>query len=411
MNSSFGAKMAVGPEGKLRIMYPRSRRRFLAEGAKALGALTLAQHPARLLSQGDPSVGHGPRDEYWTAAVADLERRLPRLLEEFRVPGLSLALIRNSKIAWQRGFGVLDTASRARVDNDTVFSAQSMSKPVFAYVVMKLCEQRALRLDAPLTEYTREHFVEGDPRLELITARRVLSHTTGLPNLRSRNEPLKLSFTPGEKWSYSGEAYFYLQSVITRLRGRADPNNCRKYEADLNVCASDFDAYMKTNILRPFGMASSGYLWTPQSAKVMARPHDENGNPLPYRRPTTSDVARYGAMGGLLTTPSDFAKLLIEIIAPKPPDKFRLGADSRQEMLRPQVKVPSGEIASSWALGWRVLHTDDGDFIAHGGDGRGFHSMSVASVGRRTGFVVMTNGENGWQIIQKHLMTKIGRLI
>lgn len=143
----------------------------------------------------------------------------------------------------------------------------------------------------------------------------------------------------------------------------------------------------------------------------MARPHDENGNPVPYRKPTTADVARYGAMGGLLTTPSDCAKFLIEIIAPKPPDKFRLVADSLQEMLRPQLKVSSGEMASSWALGWQVLHTDDEDFITHGGDGRGFHLMSVASVGRRTGFVVMTNGENGWQIIQKHLMTKIGQLI
>ena len=79
--------------------------------------------------------------------------------------------------------------------------------------------------------------------------------------------------------------------------------------------------------------------------------------------------------------------------------------------LRPQVKVPPGETASSWALGWQVLHTDHGDFIAHGGDGHGFHSMSVASIGRRSGFVVMTNGENGWQIIQKYLMTKIGELI
>ena len=76
----------------------------------------------------------------------------------------------------------------------------------------------------------------------------------------------------------------------------------------MNVCESDFDAYIKTNILRPFGMASSGYQWTGQSAKVMAHPHDENGNPLPYRKPTTADVVRYGAMGGLLTTPSDFAK-------------------------------------------------------------------------------------------------------
>ena len=69
-------------------MYLWSRRRFLAEGAKALGVLTLAQYPARLLSQGDSSVGDAPTDEYWTAAVADLETRLPRLLEEFRVPGL-----------------------------------------------------------------------------------------------------------------------------------------------------------------------------------------------------------------------------------------------------------------------------------------------------------------------------------
>lgn len=392
-------------------MHLRSRRRFLAESAKALGAVTLAQHPARLLSQDDLSVGNERRDEHWAAAVADVEKRLPRLLEEFRVAGLSLAIIRNSKIAWQRGFGVKDKVSQARVDDHTVFSAQSMSKPAFAYVVMKLCEERALGLDTPLTEYTPERFVEGDPRLELITARRILSHTTGLPNLRSRDEPLKISFTPGERWSYSGEGYFYLQFVITHLRGRTDPQACRTYEAGLRVCATDFNVYMKKNILHPFDMASSGYLWTPRLEKVMARPHDENGNPLPYRKPTAADVARYGAMGGLLTTPSDFAKFLIEIIAPKPPDKFRLGAASRQEMLRPQVKVPLGKMASSWALGWQVLHTDHGDFIAHGGDGRGFHSMSVASPGRQTGFVVMTNGENGWQIIQKHLMTEIGRLI
>jgi CubicO group peptidase (beta-lactamase class C family) len=392
-------------------MYLSSRRGFIARGAKTLASLTLAQHAARLSSQDDLSGVNGQGDEHWAAVAADLEKRLPVLLEEFRVPGLSLAIIRNSKIAWKRGFGVRDRASQARVDTHTVFSAQSMSKPVFAYAVMKLCEERALSLDTPLTEYTPEHFLEGDPRLELINARKVLSHTTGLPNLRGRNEPLKINFTPGEKWSYSGEGYFYLQSVITRLRGRTDPKDCRKYEADLSVCATDFDGYMKSHILRPFGMASSGYLWTQQLAKVMARPHDENGNPLPYRKPTREDVARYGAMGGLLTTPSDFADFLIEIIAPKPPNNYRLAADSLQEMVRPQVKVPSVEIASSWALGWQVLHTEHGDFIAHGGDGRGFHSMSVASLRRRTGFVVMTNGENGWQIIQKHLMTEIGRLI
>src|SRR5581483_1339646 len=62
------------------------------------------------------------------------------------------------------------------VDNHTLFSAQSMSKPVFAYVVMKLCEEGAFSLDTPLAGYTPEHLLEGGPRIELITARRLLSH-------------------------------------------------------------------------------------------------------------------------------------------------------------------------------------------------------------------------------------------
>ena len=72
------------------------------------------------------------------------------------------------------------------VDYDTVFEAQSMSKPVFAYRVMKLCEQGVLDLDTPLTKYTPDIFLKGDPRLELITPRRVLSHTTGFPNCARR---------------------------------------------------------------------------------------------------------------------------------------------------------------------------------------------------------------------------------
>jgi CubicO group peptidase (beta-lactamase class C family) len=74
-----------------------------------------------------------------------------------------------------------------------------MSKPVFAYAVMKLCEKGVMDLDTPLTNYTPERFLEGDPRLDLITARRVLSHTTGFPNWRSEKTPLAIQFTPGER--------------------------------------------------------------------------------------------------------------------------------------------------------------------------------------------------------------------
>jgi CubicO group peptidase (beta-lactamase class C family) len=160
---------------------------------------------------------------------------------------------------------------------------------------------------------------------------------------------------------------------------------------------------MKANLFAPFGMTSSGYVWTKAFAERMARPHDSIGKPLDNKKSTVADVARYGSSGALLTTPADYAKFLIEVIDPKAADAFRLNEASRKEMLRPQVKVDAYLYASSWALGWQVRHANWGDVIGHGGDNLGFHAMCGASVERRSGYVVMTNGEAGWQLIQRKL--------
>ena len=335
------------------------------------------------------------RDAHWSTLTADLERQIPQLMEAAYVPGLSIAIIKDARLFWRRGFGVKDSRSKEPVDNDTVFEAASTSKPVFAYAVMKLCEKGVMDLDTPLTKYTSDRFLEGDPRLELITPRHVLSHTSGLPNFRSDEEPLKIHFTPGDEWSYSGEGYSYLQSVVTHLiGGRVNLNDCATFEAGLKVCASEpsIDEYMKANILVPFGMTSSGYLWNDAIEHHMARGHDEKGQPSTSdRRPTGPSLARYGMVGGLCTTPTDYAKFLIEIIDPKPRDGFRLGRKSLQEMLRPQVKRNAG---SSWALGWEINHTENGDFLRHGGGNPGYSCFVAASVPRKSGYVIMTNAEN-----------------
>src|SRR4030095_6095629 len=97
------------------------------------------------------------------------------------------------------------------------------------------------------------------------------------------------------------------------------------------------ELYMKKSLLAPFGMSSSGYVWSDTFEKRMARPHDPNGKPLDNNKPTSTDVARYAAAGELRTTPADYAKFMIEIINPKKRDEFRLNRESRDEMLRPQV--------------------------------------------------------------------------
>jgi CubicO group peptidase (beta-lactamase class C family) len=344
--------------------------------------------------------------------IADLEREIPQVMEKTRVPGLSIAVIRDAKLLWRRGFGVKHAGTSDRVDHDTVFEVGSVSKPVFAYAVMKLVEHGVLDLDTPLTRYSPLRILDDDPRLDLITARHVLSHTSGLPNWRSERNPLRIRFTPGQQYLYSGEGYNYLQNVVTYLTGHVDAAHCAPYEAGLNVCATDFDSYMKTSLLVPFGMASSSYVWIDKYDRQAADPHDAEGRPLDRRKSNAIDAARYGAAGLLHTTTTDFVKFLIEIIAPRPSDRFRLHQQTIAEMIRPQIKGGDSP-TSSRALGWEVVHTDADDLLVHGGDSSGFHAFAAASPRRKTGYVFMMNGDGGLDLLKTLIVgdTLLNRLL
>jgi CubicO group peptidase (beta-lactamase class C family) len=357
------------------------RREFLVQSIRAAIGLSL---PAFVPAQRPHAAAPARSDSRLEDIIRDSEAHIPKLMEEFAVPGLSIAIVRDATIRWQRGFGVKDRESKQPVGRTTMFEAASMSKPVFAYVVMKLCEKGVIGLDVPLTKYTPSRFLDGDPRLDLITARHVLSHTSGFQNWRSEKEPLAIHFTPGERYMYSGEGYSYLQSVITHVTGQP------------------IEPYMRANLFVSFGMAESGYLWNSRFEKLMARPHDREGKPLQQNQSTVTDVARYGSSGALLSTPTDYAKFLIEVIDPKPPDDFRLNRASLEEMLRPQVNVQElDQYSIWWGLGWRIAKTKDGEFISHGGDNRGFHCLAEGQVTTRSGFVIMTNGDGGSALLAK----------
>src|SRR5262249_5589291 len=150
-------------------------------------------------------------------------------------------------------------------------------------------------------------------------------------------------------------------------------------------------------------MALSGYLWNDPIEKHLAGAHDSEEKPMPERNkmPGEADVARYGSAGALLTTPTDYAKFLIEVINPKPADDYRLNAASLAEMLRPQVTL-SDEYSVSWTLGWKRLTIPAaGELITHGGDNPGFHCVALASFKKRSGFVLMTNSTGGIQLVNK----------
>jgi CubicO group peptidase (beta-lactamase class C family) len=162
------------------------RRSFLAYGAKATLSYSLISLVACAHRNRKPTASTAAVP--WHPLVAEFEAQTPKLMADAKVPGVSIAAIHNAKIVWRRGFGFADAATKAPVDQDTVFQAASMSKPVFAYVALKLCEKDVIGLDTPLTKYAPEPFLTGDPRIELITPRHILSHSSGFQNWRSQED-------------------------------------------------------------------------------------------------------------------------------------------------------------------------------------------------------------------------------
>jgi CubicO group peptidase (beta-lactamase class C family) len=299
--------------------------------------------------------------------IANLEAQIPILMQTKLVPGLELAIIRDGTLLWSRSFGVKNRYTKSPVTNDTIFAAASLSKPLFAYAVLKMVERGKLDLDNPLTEYTAKPYI-SDPKIKLITARMVLSHTTGFPNW-SGDEPLKIIFPPGAKFSYSGEGYLYLQKVVEE------------------ISQQPLSEYLRSLILIPLEMSNSSLIWLPNYEFTASYGHDRQGKPVPIGKPKQASAA-----GSLRTTATDYAKFLVAIMQSGSVDSPRLTETTLNEMLRSQVKINQ---FLGWGLGWGLEKMGNENFFWHWGDVNTFKCFTLASRNFGTGIVILTNSENG----------------
>jgi len=321
-----------------------------------------------------------------------LERDVPRMMNEADVPGVSMALIRDGAIAWRHAFGVKDSKTKEPATNETVFEAASLSKPVFAYAVLKLVDAGQFDLDKPLNQYLPGNYDVGpDPRLAQITARHVLSHTTGFPNWRQEKE-LKIFFTPGDRFSYSGEGFVYLSKVIEHITGEK------------------FNDFMRRMVFAPLGMTSSSYVWEQSYDSLKTSRHNAAGLPSPQFK-----APQAGAASTLHTTASDYAKFLVAVL-----NSTGLKKSTRALMLTPQVKVdeagtnmtgrpstqPSPDV--SWGLGVGLQSTRAGMAFWHWGDNGDAKAYFVAFERQRVGVVMFANAANGLSFLRELIDESIG---
>ena len=327
--------------------------------------------------------------------VTRLDAAVPCLLDEYKVPGAAVAIVRNGAIEYSGSWGKRQTDKDAQIDDQTLFPAASLTKPVFAYGALLLVRDGKLDLDRSLSDYLDELYIEGDERLTEITARMVLSHTSGFPNWRPGHwtgspEPLTILFEPGTNFKYSGEGYNYLQRVVEKITGQP------------------LDIYMKDAVLDPLGMKDSYFVWDKAMEPVMVTPHDNWGHPAEKRqwRPEKPMGA-----GTLFTTIEDYARFLAAMLLTKdPPEQTfpstqKLSSRDLEKMLEPQIEIDN---PFAWSLGWG-LEKHEGDwYFWQWGDNPGIKHFAVGSRSQKLAVVVFTNGQNGKKVYRPIIETILG---
>lgn len=285
--------------------------------------------------------------------------------------GVALAVIKNRKLDSTAAASACPPA--ATPHPGSVFQAASLSKPVFAYAVLKLVEQGKLALDAPVVNYLPHGYrhqyhplkaepseLVSDPRLHAVTVRMALNHTSGLPNWASG--PLHFDTSPGAAWNYSGEGYVLLQRAVEAVTGQP------------------LDQFMRAQVLDPLAMRDSDYVWNAGIAQRLLPGTKANGKPRAAMH-LASPVAAFS----LFTTAADYAAFLVKV----------LGDEAMVKQLSASPVTVDRRLGLAWGLGWGIERDRDDSYIWHWGNNTGYRAFVMASVRTGDGFVMLTNSENG----------------
>lgn len=310
-------------------------------------------------------------------SVDDMDRFIDEQMTALNMPGLSIAVINDAEVVYHRTLGVRHNDTKEPIDDQTIFEAASMTKPVLAYLVMKAVDEGVMDLDTPLYQYLPNYDLDHDDRYKTITARTVLTHSTGLPNWRyvNKGQYLTLAFDPGTQFSYSGEGFEYLGNALAHLKGGTK---------------KDLEWMIRESIFDPMGVEQAYFIWNETLEEHKANGH--NGTvPNMRSRPELPSMA-----GGLQTEAKSFARFVIGLM-----NGTGLTQESHDELLSMQFRLPEDHVFATsfgqkaWTLGLSLDSTAYGNIYGHGGNNGDFQSHFEFSRDKRLGYVFLTNSDVG----------------
>ena len=311
------------------------------------------------------------------------------LMQKLNVPGISMAIINDGKLVYHSVKGYANLEENQKVTNKTIFEAASLSKPLFSFFVMDFVERGLLDLDTPLYQYLPYTDIAHDSRYKKITARMVLSHTTGFPNWRQDYESnqLFIQFDPGTAFFYSGEGYQYLAKVLMHLEKTDD---------------AGLEQIFQERVGRPLQLLVTKFVQDNNNLENKATGYKES---QVYQGDDDPNV--FGSAFSIHSEASDFSKWIIALM-----NKDLITKSSYEQLFKTQVVLPEDseqrEVGiSEWTLGFAKANLPIGTAYGHGGNNPGFTSLFGFFPNTKWGFVIFTNANQSTlpHTILQYLMT------
>jgi CubicO group peptidase (beta-lactamase class C family) len=329
-------------------------------------------------------------------------------LKEYKINGVSVAVVHDGKIDWSKAYGIADIQTGDSVTTETLFQSASIGKLISALAVLRLVKEGKLGLDENVNNKLKrwkiaENQYTADKK---VTLRYLLSHSSGLtdeygflgyspheriPNLlqiinhespSNAKKSLEIKAKPGEIERYSGGGYLIIQLLIEDITGYG------------------FSDYVNKVIFQPLDMINSTYnFWPDKNPKVkIASGHLNSGKPLRNKR-----YHIYPELGaaGPWTTAIDLAKVIIEIQKEYHEEsELILNKELISEFLNPQI--------NNKGLGVNLKGLNKPEAFWHAGQNLGYTGLLYGLIDQKDGAVILINSDGGSKFMQE-FMTSVAQ--
>jgi len=317
--------------------------------------------------------------DFTSSRAKEVDRFIETYQNYYGIPGVSLALIKDGKVVYHKTYGVINTMTGEKVSDNTLFEAASITKPVFAFAVLRLAEKGVIDLDKPLYLYLPYKDIENDDRYKLITARHVLTHRTGFPNWRWMNQDGKLNirFTPGTAYNYSGEGFEYLKMVIEKITGKK------------------VEQVLQEEVVEPMGLYHTFFSKNDSLQRMVAYGHFD-------RLPSNNDLPDSPGMAYSMHTEAEiFTKFMLYLLEQRglKPDTYNAMLNKHSDFnYDPKEEKP--KIPAYMGMSLEIRETPFGKSFGHGGNNGDFKCKFEVYKEKKIGYVIFTNSNTSDPLLE-----------